>query len=77
LFVIGTFIGIFVFGATVDSFWTFWNTAGYHGRLTLPEWLGVPAGAVVVAVVAVALFMFWGGEKLERIFTEKRTKVTR
>ena len=38
------------------------------GRFTLMDWLGLPTGVVVLIVVLMALFMFWGGEQLERIF---------
>jgi rhodanese-related sulfurtransferase len=38
------------------------------GRITIPEWLGLPYGIVVVGVVLMALFMFWGSEQLEHIF---------
>jgi hypothetical protein len=34
-------------------------------------WLGLPTGVVVLLVVLMALFMFWGGEHLERIFGGK------
>lgn len=71
-FVLGTLLGIFLFGSTVDSFWAFWNTSGFHGRLTIPDWLGVPPGGVVLAVIVMALGMFWGAEKLERVFTARR-----
>ena len=43
--------------------------------MTLPDWLGVPAGVVVFAVVLMALFMFWGAEKLEKFFTARRQGV--
>lgn len=69
-FVLGVFFGIFLFGETVDSYAGFWNSS-YMGRFTLPEWLGVPTGWVVVGVVLMALFMFWGGEKLEQHFGDK------
>jgi hypothetical protein len=67
-FVLGVLFGIFVFGETVEYFYDWWNNAGYMGRITIPEWLGVPAGVVVVAVVLMALFMFWGAEQLEHRF---------
>jgi hypothetical protein len=35
------------------------------------DWLNLPTGVVVVAVVLMALFMFWGGEQLERIFGKR------
>ena len=41
------------------------------GRFTLLEWLGLPTGVVVLLVVLMALFMFWGAEQLERIFGKK------
>ena len=65
-FVLGGLAGIFLFGETVDGFSNFWNSS-YLGRLTLQDWLGLPAGWVVLAVVLMALFMFWGSEQLERL----------
>jgi hypothetical protein len=67
-FVLGVLFGIFVFGETVEYYWDWWNNAGYMGRITIPEWLGVPPGPVVVGVVLMALFMFWGAEQLEHRF---------
>ncbi len=74
-YVIGLFIGSFVFGSTVDGFWSFWNNEGAFGRLTIPEWLGVSPKIVVFAVVLMALMMSWGAEKIERIFTARRNEV--
>lgn len=65
-FTFGTLFGIFIFGETIDLYPIFWNSS-YLGRFTLPEWLGIPTGWVLVIVVLMALFMFWGGEQLERI----------
>ncbi len=70
LFALGTAFGILLFGETVEYFDVFWNSS-YMGRFTLDELFGVPAGWVVVGVVFMALFMFWGGEQLERIFGGK------
>ncbi|MBN1466669.1 rhodanese-like domain-containing protein [candidate division KSB1 bacterium] len=64
-FTLGAFFGIYLFGETVDLYPVFWNSS-FHGRLTLQDWLGLPAGVVVLGVVLMALFMFWGGEQLER-----------
>ena len=72
-FVVGGLFGIFVFGEVVDSFAIFWNSS-YYGRLTLMDVFNLPAGVVVVLVVLMALFMFWGGEQLERIFGKKDLK---
>jgi rhodanese-related sulfurtransferase len=66
IFALGVLFGIFVFGETVDSYAIFWNSS-YLGRFTLPELFGVSTGVVVIGVVLMALFMFWGGEQLERI----------
>lgn len=66
-FALGGLFGIFLFGETVGTFETFWNSS-YMGRFTLMDWLGLPAGVVVLLVVLMALFMFWGAEQLERIF---------
>jgi rhodanese-related sulfurtransferase len=69
-FVGGVFFGIFLFGETVQYFEEFWYSS-YLGRVTLPEILGVPTGWVVLGVVLMALFMFWGAEQLERIIGGK------
>lgn len=63
-FVIGVLTGIFLFGETVSQFAVFFESS-YMGRFTLPELFGVSYGAVVVAVVAMALLMFWGAEAIE------------
>jgi rhodanese-related sulfurtransferase len=70
-FVGGGFIGAFLFGETEQYFTDWYNNAGYYGRLTLMDVFGLPAGVLVVLVVCMALFMFWGGEQLERIFGKK------
>jgi rhodanese-related sulfurtransferase len=67
LFVLGVLFGIFAFGETVGFYEEFWYSS-YMGRLTIPEWLGLPYGVVVVGIVLMALFMFWGAEQLEKIF---------
>lgn len=66
-FTLGVLFGIFMFGETVSSFEGFWNSS-YMGRFTIPDWLGLETGTVVLLVVLMALFMFWGSEQLERIF---------
>ena len=69
-FVLGVFSGIFVFGETINFYDIFW-TSSYMGRFTLPELFGVETGWVVLGVVLMALFMFWGSEKLEQKFGDK------
>lgn len=66
-FTLGTLFGIFLFGETVGLYEPFWHSS-YLGRFTIPDWLGLDTGVVVLLVVVMALFMFWGAEQLERIF---------
>ncbi len=66
-FFLGTSTGILIFGESVDHITEFYNS-GFMGRYTLPEFLGLPTGIVVLLAVLMALFMFWGAEKLERLF---------
>ena len=70
-FVLGVFFGIFAFGESVQSFNDFFYSS-YMGRFTLMDWLGLPTGWVVLIVTLMALFMFWGGEQLEKIFGGKK-----
>jgi hypothetical protein len=71
LFMLGGFVGAFLFGETESLFDNWYNTAGYYGRLTLDQVFGVSAPVIVLVIVLVALFMFWGSEQLERIFGRK------
>lgn len=66
-FVAGGLFGIFLFGETVGYFEQWWNSS-YYGRLTIPDWLNLPTGVVVLGIVLMAIFMFWGAEQLERIY---------
>jgi len=66
LFVLGCLFGVFVFAEIVPGFRDFYEVGG--ARLTLPEWLGLPIGAVVFIVMLMAIFMFWGAEKVELAF---------
>jgi rhodanese-related sulfurtransferase len=63
-FVLGALTGIFLFGETVSSYAVFFESS-YMGRFTLPELFGLDYGIVVLAVVVIALLMFWGAEKVE------------
>ena len=63
-FVLGVLAGIFMFGETVSNFAVFFESSSM-GRFTLPELFGLDYGVVVLAVVLMALFLFWGGEKIE------------
>jgi len=66
IFAAGVFFGIFLFGETVGSYEDFWYSS-YLGRFTLMEFLNLDTGIVVLLIILMALFMFWGSEQLERI----------
>ena len=59
LFLLGVGAGSTIFGWTADAFRTFYDGAGYLGRVTLPAWLGIPVGVVAILVVFMAIGMFW------------------
>jgi uncharacterized protein len=63
-FMAGIFIGIFLFGATEPAFRHF-DFSGSLGPLTLPVWLNLNTGIVVLAVVVVAIAAFWASEMSE------------
>ncbi len=73
MFVLGVAFGIFMFGETVDKFALFWNSS-YMGRFTLPELFNVSTGVVVVGIVAIALFLFWGADKIEAAIGDDEVK---
>ena len=70
-FVLGGFFGAFLFSETEKYFDHWYTNAGYYGRFTLDQVFHLPIGVVVLLVVLMALFMFWGAEQLERIFGKK------
>jgi hypothetical protein len=63
-YILGIFVGIFLFGITVPGFARF-NVSGALGSLTLPVWLNLNVGIVVLAVVLMAVGAFWAGERCE------------
>jgi hypothetical protein len=73
-FLLGCLVGVIVFGEAVPLFRSAWEHVGDEGRLTLFDWLGISATTLVFFVMAMALVMFAGAEKVERIFTKKRTE---
>lgn len=64
-FLAGFIAGAIGFGETVTHIEAFWHS-GYLGVFTLPEFLGVETGVVVVLVVCLALAMFAFFEWLRR-----------
>lgn len=71
MFMLGGFVGAALFAETEPLFTNWYNNSGYYGRVTLDQVFGIPMGAVVLIVVLMALFMFWGSEQLERIVGKK------
>ena len=67
IFVLGGLVGVTLFGETEKLFDLFYN-GSYYGRVTLMDFLGLPTGVVVLLITLMALFMFWCGEQLEKIF---------
>jgi len=72
-FVLGAMFGVFVFGETVVLFSDFFN-GGDLGRFTLPQWLGLDAGVVVLIVLAMAFLMFYWAEIAEQFFGQGKAR---
>ena len=64
LFALGILIGIFIFGVSFPDISTF-NSSGHLGNLTIPTWLNVNTGIIVLGVVVMAVVAFWAAEKSE------------
>ena len=73
VFVLGAIVGVWGFGETEKLFDAFWH-GSYYGRLTLMDVFHLPTGVIVLLVVFMALFMFWGAEQLERIIGKRDMK---
>jgi hypothetical protein len=70
-YLIGAFLGVFVFGEIAPTIYGFF-TGGFLGdTLTLPKVLGVSGGVVGFFVILMALGGFWGAETLEKKFAAK------
>jgi len=63
----GVAFGIFLFGETVGFFQDFADSS-FMGRFTLPDWLGLPTGVVLLLLILMALAMFYGAEVSEAVF---------
>ena len=73
IFAAGAFFGIFVFGETVSSFETFWNSS-YLGRVTLMDMFGTSTGVIVVGVMIMALLAFAAAEVAEYYIGKKKQR---
>jgi rhodanese-related sulfurtransferase len=69
-FVLGGLFGVFAFSEVVDKITYFYN-GSYYGRVTLMDIFNLPTGIIVILVVLMAIFMLWGGEKLEQKYGNK------
>jgi len=72
-FALGVMAGILAFGESVSQFTDFFYSS-YMGRFTLMDLFNTSTGVIVVGVVLMALFMFWGGEKLEQLIGKQNAK---
>jgi hypothetical protein len=64
VYLAGLIVGIFGFGETVTWFEGFYNSSDL-GRFTIPEWLGIFTGVVVLIVVVMASGVFLLVERIE------------
>lgn len=69
-YLIGIFLGIFVFGEIAPLIEPFFGGqySGNLGRVTIYQMLGVSAGVIGFFVILMALGGFWGAEWLEKKF---------
>lgn len=72
LFALGAIFGIFVFGESYPWVREFHENSGVMGRFRIPDLLSWNGGLVALAVVLMAVFMFWGAERLEQIFASNQ-----
>ena len=66
----GTLFGMFLFGEFYPLIEGF-HKSGAMGRMTLDNWMNISLGLVGFLVIVMAIFMFWGGEQLEKKSGEK------
>jgi hypothetical protein len=65
-YLIGAFLGMFVFGEIFPFIETFF-TSGFLGEsVTLPKFFGISPGIVGGIVIIIALLGFWGSEFMEK-----------
>ena len=72
VFLIGTAIGAGLFGESLPLFDNFWYCS-FTDRILVSDWLGWSIGATVFGVTLMALFMFYGAEKVEEFFRNEGT----
>jgi rhodanese-related sulfurtransferase len=72
-FVLGTLAGVYGFGESVSLFPGFFNET-FWGVFTLPDLFGVSTGWMILMVVIMALFMFFGAEAAENFIGRRAGK---
>ncbi len=68
---VGVIIGSVIYGELFPLIASF-HTSGDQGFLFLPDVIGIPAPVLAAVIVAAAIGMFLGAEKVERIFKRRR-----
>jgi hypothetical protein len=67
IFVLGALAGVFALGETVHGLHGLYH-ASFLGQFTIPDWLGLPTGVVLVLLVLMALAVFHFAEVSETVF---------
>jgi len=65
VYALGMIAGLVLYAESFDKVFGGWNEATPLGQVTLPTVLGIPYGALVVAVIVLALGAFVLGERVE------------
>jgi hypothetical protein len=68
VFLIGGFVGAFLFAETYPFVETF-AINGFKGPMKVDEWLGVSPGIFTFILIVAAVFLFWISELAEKKFT--------
>lgn len=67
VFLIGGFIGAFLFAETYPMVENF-AISGFKGPMKVDEWLGVSPGVFTLLLILAAIFLFWISELAEKKF---------
>ena len=62
--------GMVVFGELYPAIGDF-HISGAMGRYLVSDWLNISLGLMGLIAILMAVFMFWGGEFLEKKFSTK------
>lgn len=70
IYIGGIMFGMVVFGELYPLIIDF-HTSGAMGRYLVSDWLNIPLGLMGLIAILMAIFMFWGGEFLEKKFSKE------